>query len=79
MGGARPFPKSHGNYESWGSSFSKQAILQACASVHVDGTVILGRGLPLSWPSDGSVIEWANVNINVGRQAPQRVVMKGRG
>ena len=59
--------ESYGNFESWGTSFSKQAILQACASVHVDGTVILGRGLPLSWLRDGSVIEWANVNINDGR------------
>lgn len=59
--------ESYGNYESWGASFSKQAILQACASVQVDGTVILGRGIPDSWLVAGSVIEWANVNINDNR------------
>lgn len=59
--------ESYGNYESWGASFSKQAILQACASVHVDGTVILGRGVPDSWLGPGAVIEWANVNVNDGR------------
>jgi len=59
--------ESYGNYESWGASFSKQAILQACASVHVDGTVILGRGVPDAWLKPGDVIEWANVNVNDNR------------
>lgn len=59
--------ESYGNYESWGTSFSKQAILQACASVHVDGTVIIGRGIPNSWLAPGAVIEWRNVNVNDGR------------
>lgn len=59
--------ESYGNYESWGTSFSKQAILQACASVHVDGTVVLGRGIPDSWLTPGAVTEWANVNVNDGR------------
>lgn len=59
--------ESYGNYESWGASFSKQAILQACASVHVDGTVIIGRGIPDSWLLPGAVVEWANVNVNDGR------------
>jgi len=59
--------ESYGNYESWGTSFSKQAILQACASVHVDGTVIIGRGIPDSWLRPGAVVEWRNVNVNDGR------------
>ncbi|MCC6497941.1 MAG: hypothetical protein IT193_16940 [Propionibacteriaceae bacterium] len=59
--------ESYGNYESWGTSFSKQAILQACASVHVDGTVILGRGVPDRWLRPGEVIEWRNINVNDGR------------
>ena len=59
--------ESYGNYESWGASFSKQAILQACVSVHVDGTVIIGRGIPDAWLQPGEVIEWANVNVNDGR------------
>lgn len=59
--------ESYGNYESWGTSFSKQAILQACASVTVDGTVILGRGVPDKWLRAGDVMEWRNVNINDGR------------
>ncbi|HRA05688.1 MAG TPA: hypothetical protein PKV13_03615 [Propionicimonas sp.] len=59
--------ESYGNYESWGTSFSKQAILQACASVHVDGTVTIGRGVPDAWLRAGEVIEWRNVNVNDGR------------
>jgi hypothetical protein len=59
--------ESYGNYESWGTSFSKQAILQACVSVHVDGTVIIGRGIPDSWLRPGEVVEWHNVNVNDGR------------
>lgn len=59
--------ESYGNYESWGASFSKQAILQACASVSVDGTVIIGRGVPDAWLRAGDVLEWRNININDGR------------
>lgn len=59
--------ESYGNYESWGTSFSKQAILQACVSVHVDGTVTFGRGVPDHWLRPGDVIEWKNVNVNEGR------------
>ena len=59
--------ESYGNYEAWGSSFVKQAILQACVSVKTDGTVIIGRGIPESWLYDGSVIAWDHVNVNDGR------------
>ena len=57
-------PVSYGNQDSWGYSFVKQALLQACISVKTDGTVILGRGVPDDWIFPGSVIEWANVNVN---------------
>ncbi len=57
-------PVSYGNYECWGYSFAKQALLQACASVKADGTVILGRGVPNDWIFPGSVIEWANIMVN---------------
>ena len=56
--------ESYGNYEGWGSSFVKQAILQACVSVKTDGTVILGRGIPETWTEDGDVIAWEHVNVN---------------
>jgi hypothetical protein len=59
---------SYGNYESWGTNFSKQALLQACVSVKTDGTVIVGRGIPNHWLKPGNVIEWANVNVNDNRK-----------
>jgi len=59
---------SYGNYESWGTNFSKQALLQACVSVRTDGTVIIGRGIPNHWLKPGNVIEWANVNVNDNRK-----------
>jgi hypothetical protein len=71
--------ESYGNYESWGTSFSKQAILQACASVHVDGTVIIGRGVPDSWLRPGEVIEWRNVNVNDGRLLDFTITSHGTG
>ena len=71
--------ESYGNYESWGTSFSKQAILQACASVHVDGTVIIGRGVPDSWLRPGEVIEWRNVNVNDGRLLDFTITSHGAG
>ena len=61
-------PVSYGNQDSWGYSFIKQALLQACASVKTDGTVILGRGVPNHWIFPGSVIEWANVEVNDNRK-----------
>jgi hypothetical protein len=66
-------PVSYGNFESWGASFSNQALLQVCASVKTDGTVIIGRGIPDYWLEPGSVIEWANVNVNQGRKISFRI------
>lgn len=57
----------YGNYESWGANFSKQTLLQACASVTIDGRVIIGRGIPDHWLQPGAEIEWANLNINARR------------
>lgn len=70
--------ESYGNYESWGTSFSKQAILQACISVQTDGTVIIGRGVPDTWLKPGDVIEWAGVNINDGRVMNFTLTSTGR-
>jgi len=66
-------PVSYGNLDSWGASFTKQALLQVCASVKVDGTVIIGRGIPDYWLEPGSVVEWANVNVNEGRTISFRI------
>jgi hypothetical protein len=64
---------SYGNYESWGTNFSKQALLQACISVKTDGTVIIGRGIPDHWLKSGDVIEWASVNVNDGHKLNFRI------
>jgi hypothetical protein len=66
-------PVSYGNYECWGYSFAKQALLQACASVKTDGTVILGRGVPDHWMFPGSVIEWANITVNKNKKINFRI------
>jgi hypothetical protein len=54
--------------ETWGLGFIRQAMLQLCVSVHVDGTVILGRGIPDHWLSSGHAIAWKNVYINDGKK-----------
>jgi hypothetical protein len=66
-------PVDYGNSESWGFSFIKQALLQACISVKMDGTVIVGRGVPDHWIYPGSVIEWANVRVNANRKISFRI------
>jgi hypothetical protein len=66
-------PVSYGNLDSWGASFTKQALLQVCISVKVDGTVIIGRGIPDYWLEPGSIVEWANVNVNEGRRISFRI------
>lgn len=52
------------DYETWGLSFQKQALLETNCSVKVDGTVIIGRGLPDQWIANGKKVQWANVNVN---------------
>jgi hypothetical protein len=54
--------------ETWGLGFIRQALLQLCVSVHVDGTVILGRGIPDRWLNAGKAIAWKNVYINKGKK-----------
>ena len=54
--------------ETWGLGFMRQALLQLCVSVHVDGTIILGRGIPEHWLSSGRAIAWKNVYINDGKK-----------
>jgi hypothetical protein len=39
-------------------------MLQMCASVKADGTVILGRGITDAWLNSGVPIRWENVRIN---------------
>lgn len=69
--------ESYGNYESWGTSFTKQSTLQSCISVATDGTVIIGRGIPNHWLKPGDVTEWANVNVNDGRLLNYRLESSG--
>jgi hypothetical protein len=54
--------------ETWGLGFVRQALLQLCVSVHVDGTVILGRGIPDHWLNSGRAIAWNNVHVNNGKK-----------
>jgi hypothetical protein len=54
--------------ETWGLGFIRQALLQLCVSVHVDGTIILGRGIPDYWLNSGKAIAWKNVYINNGKK-----------
>ena len=71
--------ESYGNYEGWGSSFIKQAILQACVSARTDGTVILGRGIPDEWLQKGDCIAWKHVNVNDGRVIDFAIETKKEG
>jgi hypothetical protein len=64
----------YGNYETWGYSFTKQALLQACVSVKTDGTVIIGRGIPNHWLKAGDVTEWAGVNVNDNRKINFKII-----
>lgn len=54
--------------ETWGLGFIRQALLQLCVSVNIDGTIILGRGIPDHWLSSGRAISWENVYINNGKK-----------
>ncbi|MDR1427189.1 MAG: FIVAR domain-containing protein, partial [Bifidobacteriaceae bacterium] len=56
------------DYEGWALGFLREGLLQATASVNVDGDVIVGRGIPEDWMSVSKApIEWKNIAINDGR------------
>jgi hypothetical protein len=54
--------------ETWGLGFIRQTLLQICVSNHIDGTVIIGRGIPDRWLAGGKPIAWKNVRINNGKK-----------
>jgi hypothetical protein len=54
--------------ETWGLAFIRQAMLQMCISLHVDGSIIIGRGLPEAWINSQKAISWKNVCINGGKK-----------
>lgn len=57
------------DYETWGLGFLRQGLLEATVSVAVDGTVIIGRGIPDEWLRPGATpIEWQNIAVNDGRR-----------
>jgi hypothetical protein len=56
------------DYETWGLSYDKQALLEACVSIKTDGTVIFGRGIPNHWLKQGNTIAWKNVLVNKNKK-----------
>jgi len=65
---ASDWTRSAVDLETWGLGFIRQSLLQLCVSVHVDGTVILGRGIPDHWLNSGKAIAWNNVYVNNGKK-----------
>ena len=64
--------------ETWGLSFIRQTMLQLCVSVHVDGTVILGRGITNEWLNSGKAIAWENVRINNNKKISFSIQKTGK-
>lgn len=71
------WPRPSADLETWGLSFTKQALLELCCSVKSDGTVIIGRGMPDTWFKDGKVVEWKNICVNSGRKMDFGIVTAG--
>jgi hypothetical protein len=59
--------------ETWALGFDKQALIESNVSVHSDGSVIIGRGIPDSWLKSGQVIAWKNILINDGNKMDFRI------
>jgi hypothetical protein len=64
--------------ETWGLGFIRQTMLQLCVSVHVDGTVILGRGITDEWLNSGKAIAWENVQINNNKKISFSIQKTGK-
>ena len=63
--------------ETWGLGFMRQALVQMCLSPMVDGTVIIGRGIPDYWLQDGKRISWKNLQINDGKKMNMLIARNG--
>jgi len=66
------------DYETWGLSYDKQALLESNISVHANGSVIIGRGIPAHWLKRGAVIEWRDVRMNANRKMDFKIVVEKR-
>ena len=64
--------------ETWGLGFIRQTMLQLCASVHADGTIILGRGITDEWLNTGKAVAWKNVRINNNRKIDFSIQKTGK-
>lgn len=64
--------------ETWGLGFLRQAMLQMCLSAHVDGTLIIGRGIPNEWLNSEKSIAWKNIRINEGKKVDLRIQKIGK-
>jgi hypothetical protein len=56
------------DFENWGIAMMNSTLLQSCITVNIDGSVVIGRGIPNHWLSDGAVIEWENVPVTKGER-----------
>ena len=72
------WPRPAADLETWGLSFTKEALLESCCSVKIDGTVIIGRGVPETWLRDGDVVEWKNICVNGGRKLDFSIGANGK-
>ena len=66
------------DYETWGLSYDKQALLESNISVHANGSVIIGRGIPEHWLKRGDVIEWRDIRMNANRKMDFKIVVEKR-
>jgi hypothetical protein len=67
------------SYETWGLGFTRQALLELCASPKTDGTLIIGRGIPDRWLAHGSRIAWKNVLVGKKRKLDFVIAAEAKG
>jgi hypothetical protein len=64
--------------ETWGLGFMRQALVQICVSPVVDGSLIIGRGIPDYWLKNGENISWKNLQINDGKKLDMQITRNGK-
>jgi hypothetical protein len=61
---------------TWAMGFDKQAIQEINIALMANGSVIIGRGVPVRWSRDGNIIEWKNVRVGNGKKLDYKLSFK---
>lgn len=76
--GQHPAAGAGASPHAWGSADANLVLLDSLIAERGDGTLIIGRGVPDNWVSQGRRIAVANVPVTGGRHLAMTITSRGR-